>query len=68
MFIELFLRVARLYLGELGVHIFVGGGEVELGGALLQDLVIDHLMKNVQPRYVGLLRRGCCGLSPTLAL
>ena len=42
--VELLLRVGRLHFGQLGVHIFVGGGEVQLGGALLQDFVFDHLV------------------------
>ena len=38
--VELLLRVGRLELGDLGVDVFIGGGKVELGGALLQDLVL----------------------------
>ena len=54
---KLILRVGSLHLGQLGVHVFVAGGQVQLGGALLQNLVLDHLVQDVQPPDVGLLRR-----------
>ena len=53
--VELILGIGRLDLGELRVHVFVAGGQVQLGGALLQNLVLDHLVQNIQPPNVGLL-------------
>ena len=54
--VEFVLGVGGLDLGELGVDVFIAGGEVELGGALLEDFVVDHLMEDGEPADVGFLR------------
>ena len=56
--VEFFLSERGLHLGQLGIDVFVAGGEIELGCALLQDLVIDHLMQNVEADDVCLLVAG----------
>ena len=55
--IELLLGERRLDLGELGVDLLVGGDEVELGGALLLDVVVDEIAQDLQVSDLGLYRR-----------
>ena len=42
--VELILGVRSFDLGELGVHIFIARGQVQLGGLLLLNLRQDHLL------------------------
>ena len=56
-FVELFLRVWRLDLIDPAVDLFVTGGQVELGGALYHDLLIDEVADHVQPDDVRLFLR-----------
>ena len=56
--VELLLGEGRLDLGELGFYLFVRGDEVELGSALLLDVVVDELAKDVQMSDLGLHLRG----------
>ncbi len=55
---ELLLGVGRLHLRHFGVDVFGGRGEVHLGGALLDDLLLDQLLHHIEAERVGLLRRG----------
>ena len=55
--VELLLRVWRLDLRELRVHVFIAGGKVELGGALLQDFIRNHLVQDLESPDIGFFGR-----------
>ncbi len=40
-------RVRSLQFGQLRVHFLIGRLQVQLGGALLHDLVVDQLVQDV---------------------
>ena len=61
LFVEFFLRVGRFEFSDLGVDVLVACGEVELGGALLQNLLCDHLVEDGEAADVGFLGRGLLG-------
>ena len=46
--VELLLGEGSLDLGELGFHLLVRSDEIELGCALLLDVVVDELAEDVQ--------------------
>jgi hypothetical protein len=46
--VELFLGEGRLDLGDLGVHFFVGGDQVELGSTLLLDVIVDQIAQDFE--------------------
>ena len=60
--VKLLLRVGRLHFGQLGIHIFIGSCEIQLGGALLKDFVFDQLVKDIQPYDAGLLAARILGI------
>ena len=66
--VELLLRVGRLHLRQLGVHVLVAGGQVELGGALPENLVLDHLAQDIEADNVGLLGGGLLGIVAQVGL
>ena len=66
--IELFLGVGSLDLGELGIYVFIRGYEVELGGTLLNNLVVDEAMEDSEAADVSFFRRQVLRGAPLILL
>src|SRR6185437_10605438 len=49
--------IGGLGFRELGIHVVIAGREVELGGALLENLVLNHAFENFETPDVGLFLR-----------
>ena len=53
--LKLLLGVRGLHLGQLGLYLIVGRRKVELGRALVHDLLIDLLANDIQTNVVSLV-------------
>jgi len=51
--VELLLSEGSLDFGELGIDLLVGCDEIELGGALLLDFIVDEMAEYLQARDLG---------------
>ena len=61
--LKLFLRVGRFELGELRVHVRIGGHQAPLLGALQHDFVIDERAQDLQALDGHLVVAGMLGLA-----
>ncbi len=66
--VELILGVRSFDLGELRVHVFIAGGQVQLGRLLLLNLGEDHLLQDIEPQDVRFLVRRLLGVVTQLDL